>query len=170
MGAGTVYDEKTRVLWFALADEPGDMGAITHAELGDGVDLSEYVVPDGVDFGFGNSRVSGSDLLTSFDNESMGRHQAAPSIMFKRKLRETVAGDDDLAWTTFKTRRTRGTLVVFTTLANGAAPTTADEYIAFPDCETGQPLPQNTAPNAENRFRVDFAVGSQPSFGTITAS
>lgn len=170
MGAGTVYDESTRVLWFATADEPADLEAITAAELTDGVDLSGYVVPDGVTFGFGNSRVSGADLLTAFDNESMGRHQAAPSIMFKRKLRAQVDGDDDLAWTTFKSRKTAGTLVVFTTLTPGDDPATGDDYIAFPSCETGQPLPQNTAVNTENRFQVDFAVGEAPAFGTVVAS
>lgn len=170
MPAGTVFDERTRVLWFAAADEPTDHSAITAAELADAVDLSGYVVPDGVTFGFGNSRVAGGDLLTAFDNESMGRHQATPSVMFKRKLRETFDGDDDLAWTTFKTRKTPGSLVLFTTLPIGEDPGTGDDYVAFPDCESGQPMPQNTAPNAENRFQVDFAVGSEPVFGTVVAS
>lgn len=170
MPAGTVFDEQTRVLWFATEDEPSDLTAITAAELGDGVDLSGYVTPDGVTFGFGNSRVSGADLLTAFDNESMGRHQAAPSLMLKRKLRAEVDGSDDLAWTTFQTRKTQGTLVVFTTLDPGVDPATGDDYIAFPSCETGQPLPQNTAVNTENRFQVDFAVGAEPVFGTVVAS
>jgi hypothetical protein len=164
MGAGTVFDESTRVLWFADADAPSDMEAITEVELADAVDLSAYLVPDGMSFGFGNSRVSGADLLTSFDNESMGRHQAAPSATFKRKLRGDGA---ELAWTTFQARKTAGTLVVFTTLDAGADPENGDDYIAFPDCETGQPLPQNTAANTEVRFQVDFAVGSQPVFGVV---
>lgn len=170
MPAGTVYDESTRVIWFADADAPTDPAEITAAELADGVDLSGYVIPDGVTFGFGNSRVSGADLLTAFDNESMGRHQAAPSIMFKRKLREAVDGADDLAWTTFQTRKTQGTLVVFITLPTGEDPGTGDDYVLFPSCETGQPLIQNTAVNTEVRFQVDFAVGAAPVFGTVVAS
>lgn len=171
MPAGTVFDEQTRLLWFPEADEPTNLAAITTTEITtDGIDLSGYVVPDGVTFGFGNSRVSGADLLTAFDNESMGRHQAAPSVMFKRKLRAQFEGDDDLAWTTFVTRKTAGTLVVFTTLDVGADPTTGDDYIAFPSCESGQPLPQNTAVNTEVRFQVDFAVGEAPVFGTVGGS
>lgn len=170
MPAGTVYDESTRVLWFADADTPADLDAITAVELADAEDLSGYVVPDGVTFGFGNSRVSGADLLTAFDNESMGRHQAAPSITFKRKLRAAVDGADDLAWTTFQARKTQGTLIVFTTLDAGEDPGTGDDYVAFPSCETGQPLPQNTAVNTEVRFQVDFAVGAEPVFGTVVAS
>lgn len=170
MPAATVYDESTRVLWFAAADEPTDHSAITATELADAIDLSGYVVPDGVTFGFGNSRVSGADLLTAFDNESMGRHQAAPSIMFKRKLRQTVDGADDLAWTTFVTRKTQGTLVVFVTLPVGEDPGTGDDYVAFPSSETGSPLLQNTAVNTEVRFQVDFAVGEAPVHGTVVAS
>lgn len=171
MPAGVVYDEQTRLLWFPTADEPADIDAITAVEIAaDGIDLSGYVIPDGITFGFGNSRVSGADLLTAFDSESMGRHQAAPSVMFKRKLRETFEGDDDLAWQTFKTRKTGGTLVVFLALDPGADPGTGDEYVAFPACESGQPVLQNTAVNAEVRFQIDFAVGEAPVFGTVVAS
>ena len=166
MPAGTVYDESTRVYWIPDADTPADFDTITLAEFGDADDFSGYVVPDGVTFGFGNSRVSGADLLTAFDNESMGRHQAAPSVMFKRQLRD----GSELAWTTFKGRKTQGTLLVFLTLDPGADPTTGDDYIAFPSCETGSPLVQNTATNTEVRFQVDFAVGEEPVFGTLTAS
>lgn len=166
MPAGTVYDESTRVLWFAEEDTPLDLDSLGQSMLDDAIDLSGYVVPDGVTFGFGNSRVSGADLLTAFDNESMGRHQAAPSITFKRKLRN----GGELAWTTFQNRKTQGTLVVFTTLEPGDDPGTGDDYILFPECETGQPLPQNTAVNTEVRFQVDFAVGAAPVFGTVAGS
>lgn len=170
MGAGIVFDERTRLLWFADADEPTDLAAITATELGDALDVSAYVPPDGWNPNTTNQRVDGSDLLTSFNGESMGRYGTSPSVTFKRKLRAQVDGADDLAYTTFQARKTTGTLVLFNTLDPGADPGTGDDYIAYPNCETGEPLEQPTAANTEVKFAVDFAVGQAPVRGTIVAS
>lgn len=170
MGAGIVFDERTRLLWFDAADEPSDLDSITAAELGDAVDLSGYVPPDGWNPNTSNSRVDGSDLLSSFNSESMGRFGTAPTVTFKRKLRAAVDGDDDLAYTTFQTRKTTGTLVIFTTLDVGADPGTGDDYIAYPNCETGEPNDAPSAANTEVKFTVDFAVGQPPVRGTVVAS
>lgn len=166
MGAGTVYDESTRAYWFADADTPVDLAAITLAELDDGVDLSGYIIPDGLAHGATEQRVDGSDLLTDFDNESMGRHGAQPALTLKRKLRD----GGEVAFTTFSTRKQAGTLVVFETLTPGADPTTGDDYVAYPECESGKWLRQNTAKNQEVRGIVNFAVGSAPIEGTLVAS
>lgn len=170
MGAGIVFDERTRLLWFDDTDTPTDLEAITATELGDAVDLSAYLPPDGWNPNTSNQRVDGSDLLSGFNNESMGRYGVAPSVTFKRKLRAAVDGADDLAYTTFLTRKTTGTLVLFTTLDVGADPGTGDDYIAYPNCESGEIQDQATAANAEVRFVVDFAVGQAPVRGTVTAS
>lgn len=170
MGAGIVFDERTRLLWFPEADTPTDLEAITATELGDAIDVSGYVPPDGFNPNTTNNRVDGSDLLTPFNNESMGRYGDAPSVTFKRKLRAAVDGDDDLAFTTFKERKTTGTLVLFNTLPIGEDPGVGDEYKAWPNCETGEPMEQQTAADTEVRFIVDFAVGQAPVRGTITGS
>lgn len=169
MPAGVTYDERTRLLFFATVDEPTDLAAITATELGDGVDLSGYLV----DFNpnFGNSRVAGHDYLTDFDNESLGREQAAPTAVFKSKLRAEVDGADDLAYSTFLTRRTSGTFVWFNgTLTAGADPATGDRYIAFPDCECSSPKDQTLAENTEARFEIDILCGDRPVRGTVVAS
>lgn len=165
MPAGTTYDGSTRVLWFADEDEPADLDSITVAELGDAVDVSGYLVPDAFSPNFANDRVDGKDILSPFNNESMGRYGAAPTAVFKRKL---ATDGGELAWTTFQARKTRGTLVYFETLDTEVDPTTGDAYIAFP-CETGAPLPQNTAVNAETRFQVDFACLAAPVNGIVAA-
>ena len=161
MGAGTVYDESTRLYW-SVADL-ADNDAPTTGEVDAATDLSGYAIPDGVSFNLGNSRVSGADLLTAFDNESMGRFQATPSIMFKRKLRD----GSELAWDTLGDRKLQGTLIVFVTLDPGADPASGDACLVFPDCETGTPLVQNTAVNSEVRFLVDMAVGSEPKLRAV---
>lgn len=166
MPAGIVYDERTRAFWFADDDTPADLESITLAELADGVDLSGYVIPDGLAHGASEQRVDGSDLLTDFDNESIGRHGAQPALTMKRKLRD----GNELAFTTFKTRKQAGTLVVFETLPAGADPTTGDDYVAYPECESGKWQRQNTAKNQEVRGIVNFAVGSAPVEGTLVGS
>jgi hypothetical protein len=171
MGAGIVFDERTRLIWFPEADAPTDLEAITAAELAaDGVDLSAYIPPDGINPNTTDQRVDGSDLLTGFNAESMGRYGTSPSVTFKRKLRTQHEGADDLAFTTFQTRKTAGTLVLFNTLPIGEDPGTGDDYIAWPGCESGEPQEQQTAANTEVRFVVEFAVGQAPVRGTVVAS
>lgn len=164
MGAGTVYDEHVRILWFDDADTPTDLEAITVAELGDAFDVSEYVID--ANHGGSNSRVDDSDYLTAFNNESMGRYGNQPSLVLRRKIRSS---GDEVAYTTF-VRGATGTLVFFETLDQGADPGTGDTYKAYPDCETGEPNEQNLAKNQSVRFQVDFAVGSAPVRGTVVAS
>jgi hypothetical protein len=161
MPAGTVYDESTRVYWSEA--DLADNTAPTTGEIAAAIDLSGYAIPDGVAFNFGNSRVSGADLLTAFDNDSMGRFQATPSITFKRKLRN----GEEVAWDTLGDRKLQGTLIVFLTLDPGSDPTTGDACVVFPECETGAALVQNTAVNTEVRFQVDFAVGQQPELRAV---
>lgn len=161
MPAGTVYDESTRVLWSEA--DLADNTAPSTVEIDAAIDLSGYAIPDGVAFNLGNSRVSGADLLSAFDNESMGRFQATPSITFKRKLRS----GEELAWDTLGDRKLQGTLIVFLTLDPGAEPGDGDACMVFPSCETGTPLVQNTAVNTEVRFQVDFAVGEAPELRAV---
>jgi hypothetical protein len=165
MPAGIVYDEHVRLVWLDAA--PADATAITAAEVADGTDLSGYVVPDGVAFNLGNSRVSGADLLSAFDAESMGRYQASPSITFKRRLR---GSNDEVAYTTLGARGVEGTLVIFPFIDAGADPAAGDDYYAFTGCETGLPLLQNTAVNAEQAWVCDLAVGGDVILDGVVAA
>lgn len=165
MPAGNVYDEQTRVLWFADADTPADLEAITAAELADGVDLSGYMPPDGLAFGAREDRVPGADILSAYDGEAIGRYGDQPALTLKRKLRD--GGEE--AWTTFAVRRSQGTLVVFSTLDVGVDPGVGDTYRAYP-CENGSRMMQNSAANTEVKFVVNFAVTDPPVDGTVVAS
>lgn len=163
MPAATVYDESTRAYWFDDADTPASLAAIHTGELADAIDLSGYVTPDGLVHGASDQRVDGADLLTAFDAESMGRYGNQPSLMLKRKLRN----GGEVAFNTFKTRKQAGTLVIFETLAPGVAPAAGAAYVAYPECESGQWLRQNTAKNQEVRGQVNFAVGAAPVEGAL---
>lgn len=164
MGAGTTYDGSTRLYWFADDDTPTDLEAITLVELTDAVDLSGYLVSFNPNFS--DSRVDGKDWLTSHDNESIGRFGTKPVGEFKRKLADD---DAELAWTTFATRKARGTLVYFNTLPDETDPTTGDDYIAI-RCQHGSRQQRELAANTEVRFGIEFAVFTAPVDGTLVAS
>lgn len=164
MGAGMVYDGNTRVWW--LDDDPTNVNAPTVAEIGAGEDVTAYLAIDGLAFNMGNSRVSGADLLSAFDSESMGRFQAAPSLTFKLKLRD----GGEVAWTTLGDRGVTGCLVVRLSVPHGTAVAAAQKVMVFPTCETGIPNVQNTAANTEERFVVDLAVGNEPKLKASVAA
>lgn len=164
MPAGVVFDENTRVFW--LDTNPADTSAPTAAEVNAGHDLTGYLAPDGLALNTGNSRVSGADLLDGFDSESMGRHQAAPALTFKRRLRGSNA---QVAWTTLGARGVQGCLVVLPFLAPDDTPAAADDCYVFPFCETGVPQLANTAMNTEQRFITPLAVGAAPVYDAVVA-
>jgi hypothetical protein len=163
MPAGIVFDEQTRVLWFAEEDTPVSLASIHTGDIADAVDLTGYIAPDGLAFGATEARVDGGDLLDGYDSQSMGRYGDQPALTLKRKLRD----GGEVAWTTFATRRQQGTLVVFLGIDVGANPGLGDTYVAYPQCENGTRMLQNSAANAEVKFIVNFAVGEKPVYGTV---
>lgn len=165
MPAGVVYDENTRAFW--LDTNPADTSAPTVAEIAAGFDMTGYLTIDGLARNTGNSRVAGGDLLDGFDAESMGRHQAAPTLTLKRRLRGSNAEE---AWTTLGSRGVQGCLVVLPFLAPDDTPSATDSCEVYPSCETGSPQLQNTAANTEQRFIVPIAVGSSPVYDAVVAA
>ena len=154
MPAGETYDGQVRVFW--LDADPTDPNAPTEAELTDGVDLSGYVLPETIDYGFKNDTVEDRDALSSFDPQSAGRHGAHPTMDFRDTLRATGAR---LAWDTLGDRLITGCLVTFEGVAEGAEVNDGDACRVFTGCETGQPMPRNVALNTARRFGVEFFVG-----------
>lgn len=167
MPAGENYDGMVRAFW--LDTNPADPDAPTIAEVVTaGEDLSGYLIPDGVAYNIGNSRVSGADLLSSFDAESMGRHQAAPVLTLKKRLLD----GGEAAWTTLGERHISGCLVVFEHVGGAEAsdPVAGAPCFVFTSCQTGQPKPLNTATNTEKRFEVELAVGGRPYLNAVLAA
>lgn len=161
MPAGNAYDGRCRL--YILDEAPADPEGPTLVELAAGSHLSGYVPPDGISYNIGNARVSGADLLSSFDAEAMGRHQAAPSVKFKQKL---VTGETE-AWDELNERHRVVTLVCFEDIDEDAEIVDGDACFVFTSCQIGQPVPQNTATNTERQFQVDFAVGGRPYLNAV---
>jgi hypothetical protein len=164
MPAGTVYEEHFRVLWFDDADTPTDLEAITVTELADAFDTTGYLTE--FDHGGSNDRVADGDYLQRFKPESMGTYGNQPKATFRRQLKGT---GDEVAYTTF-VLGALGTIVVFETLPLGADPGVGDSYKAYPQCDTGEPQEMSPAHNEPVRFTVEWACGSKPVRGVVTAS
>lgn len=158
------YDGRTRLVW--LDTNPDDLDAPTLIEIAAGTDLSGYLIQETFDPGTGNSRVDDSDALTSFDNESMGRHQSAPSAMFKTEL---VDGSTD-AWDTLGARLVSGCLLFFESVPEGSDITAGDVVDVYPSAMTGNPLRQTTAKNTTRRFKVEWAIGEAPHLAAIVTA
>ena len=159
--AGDTYDGRIRVHW--LDDDPLDPTAITLTEIAAGDDLSAYVIPETIDYGFKNDTVEDRDGLSSFDPQSPGRHGAHPTMDFKTRLaadaeEEDGSGDTD-ALDSVGGRLKRGCLVVCEDATEGSGIAVGDLCHVFTGCQTGQPMPRNVALNAARRFGVEFFVG-----------
>jgi len=152
MPAGETYDGRVRIFW--LDNDPANPAEPTIAEIEAGKHLSGYGIPDGVAYNIGNERVSGRDLLSSFNAESPGRRAAAPVLTLRRKLRGSAPGQGELAWETLGERNIQGCLVVFEAVDEGRDVAAGDACFVFLGAETGEPVPVNTAPNAETRFEA----------------
>lgn len=159
--AGDTYDGRVRVRW--LDDDPANPNAIKLSEILAGVDLSEYVIPETIDYGFKNDTVEDRNALSSFDPQSPGRHGAHPVIDFKTRLAADAVDADGSGETdaldTVGARLTRGCLVVCEDATEGADIAVGDLCHVFTGCQTGQPMPRNVAVNQSRRFGVDFFVG-----------
>lgn len=153
MPAGENYDGRVRVHW--LDTDPSDPEAPTVAEVTAGVDLSGYVIPESIDYGFKNDTVEDRDGLSSFDPQSPGRHGAHPVMDFKTKL---ANGDTD-ALDTLGARLTQGCLVVSEDATEGSPLVAGDLCHVFTGCQLGQPLPRNVALNTSRRFGAEMFVG-----------
>lgn len=154
MPAGETYDGRVRVVW--LEDDPVNPAAIKIAEINAGEDLSGYVIPESIDYGFKNDTVDDRDALSSFDPQSPGRHGAHPQMDFKTRLAD---GTSKVALDTVGERLTAGCLVVCEDATEGSDIAVGDLVHVFTSCQTGQPMPRNVALNTSRRFGVEFFVG-----------
>lgn len=164
MTAGIVHEEHIRVFW--LDSDPTSIAAPTVAQITAGEDITEYLVPEGLEINPTNNRVDDGTLLSKFVGQAMGTFGYAPRLMLKRKL----ADGSEAAWTLFGEHGVTGALVVFRDLAPGVAVAAAQKCEVYPGCETGAPELQNTAANATQRFGVPIAVSEQPELNAVVAA
>lgn len=164
MTAGIVHEEHIRVFW--LDDDPVAVATPTVAEITAGVDVTGYLIPEGLETNPTNNRVDDGSLLSKFIGQAMGTYGYQPRLMLKRKLE----GGAEAAWTLFNGHGVKGALVVFRDLPPTTAVAAAQKCEVYPGCETGAPEPQNTAANATQRFGVPIAVSATPNLNATVAA
>lgn len=122
-----------------------------------GTNLTGFIPKDGFNPGVTNNRVTGGDLGSTFTDESMGTWGSQLAI--------TAYHDDvsDVAYDTIGVQGVTGAIVV---VPNGPAQVGSKCYV-WGDVEFGQPVPMQTAENAQQKFTADVAVRKAPNMHAV---
>lgn len=159
--ARLVFDENYAVFW--LDTPPAVPAAPTVAELTAGTDLTAFIPKDGFKPGVTNNRVSGGSLNEAFLDESMGTWQSQLTVDYY--LDKVTA--DNTAADTIGTRLTTGAIVA---IWDGGGNASGSKCYVWPDVETGQSVPMDTAENARQKATAEFAVRQAPNFAAVVAT
>lgn len=154
-----VHEGNTKVTWtLAIADiaEP------TVAELNAGVDISTYVPVDGVKPSQNQTNVDSKAITDRFDAQVVGSWGGEFGMTFFRD------DTDDDAWELCE-YGTNGFLVVRRGVDWEDAWAAADKVEVYP-AEMHQPIPVETAGNAQDRFTEKFAITSTPDLKAVVAA
>jgi hypothetical protein len=153
-----VFDGNYEV--YFLPSAISDASAPSLAAMQAGTNLTAFIPKDGFNPAVTNNRVQGGDLASLFVDESMGTYTSAMTIAcFK----------DDTADTAYDTIGVQGATGAIVVVPNGPAAQGVKAYV-WPDVEFGQPIPMQTAANAQQKFTADVAVRKQPNFHATVAA
>lgn len=154
-----VHEGMTKV---ALVPTIANISAPTVAELTAGTDITELLTKDGLQISLNQNYADNSSLAGRFDAQVVGSFGGNPTLVFKR---DNVT---DTAWDLF-TWGTNTNLVVRRGQPYGEAWAAADKVEAYP-IQTHEPVPNNTAANAQATATVGTAVTSQPDLHAVVAA
>lgn len=161
MTRGPVYEGNYKVHFVTTI---ASIAAPTVAEVTAGDYLGRLITKDGVALGISQNRVESSSIDELFDSERMGSWKAAPALTLYRDDTSEVDGWDLIA------NGTTGYLVICPWLAgSGNLPAAGDSAYVFP-VEMGVAQPADSAANAPQTFRVEFAVTSEPDLDATVAA
>lgn len=161
---GTItLDGKTRVAWFAAADTPADLDAITVAEFAASTDLQGSITPDGLQINATTGKIDNSNLGSTFTTNTNGRTSFDAMLKLHRN---SVAGDviRELLF-----RDAVGTLVVRRGVPKATAWTAGQEYKAYPT-ECGEENDPTSAAEQNWDYEVPITVSDDPSTRGVVAA
>lgn len=150
-----VYDGNFEV--YFLPSAIADASAPSLAAVTAGTNLTGFVPKDGFNPAVTNNRVQGGDLSTLFVDESMGTYSSAMTI---------DCYHDDTADTAYDTIGVKGTTGAIVVVRKGPA-AVGSKCDVWPDVEFGNPIPVQTAANAQQKFKADVAVRKEPNFHAV---
>jgi hypothetical protein len=157
--AAYVHEGMTKVSWVPTVADPS---APTVAELGAGTDITELLTKDGLNISLSQNMVDNSSLAETFDAQVVGSWGGSVTLTIKRD------NDTDAGWALF-THGEIGNLVVRRGVAYDTAWTAADDVEVYP-AQSGEPVPNATAANAQATATVEMAVTAQPDLHAVVAT
>lgn len=155
-----VYEGKTRIQWVTTISSKT---APTVAELNAGTNITSYVTKDGLTTPATQNMVDNATIAETFDAQVVGSWGGALELMMRREY------PTDTAWDLLSYGDS-GYIVVRRGIAVSTAYAAGQKVEVYP-AQAHQPVMEPSAANEQQRFKVAFAVTSEPSMkATVAAS
>lgn len=153
-----VHEGNTKATWCTTVD---DIAEPSPTELNAGVELSTYLPVDGLKPSQNQNMVDSKALTDTFDAQVVGSWGGEFGLTFFRD------DTDDDAWELCE-HGTNGYLVIRRGVDWATAWTAGDKVEVYP-AQMHQPIPGETAGNAQDRFSEKFGITRTPDLkATVT--
>lgn len=153
-----IHEGLTKVSWVVTLSS---ISSPTAVQLNAGTDISTFITKDGLNISLTQNNVANTSLSETFDSQLVGSWAGDPSITFKRN------NASDTAWDLFEWGAV-GFLAIRRGIAYGTTWTAAQKAEIYP-AQAHEPVPNNTAANAQATATVKFAITSQPDLHAVVA-
>jgi len=154
-----VHEGNTKAAWCTAI---ADIAEPTVTELNAGVDISTYLTIDGLKPSQNQNMVDSKALTDTFDAQVVGSWGGEFGVMFFRD------DDEDDAWE-LCVYGTNGFLVVRRAMPWDTAWTASQKVEVYP-AQMHQPIPGETAGNAQDRFTEKFGITRTPDLKAVVAA
>lgn len=153
-----VFEGRTNVYWLTAC---ANIAAPTVAEITAGVALTTFVSKDGVATNATTNNVDSATIAEVFDAQVVGSWGGEVELTM---FRDATA---DTAWN-LCVYGTAGFLVIDRFRVSGVLPSATHKVEVWP-AQMHQPVPENSASNALQRFVAKFAITSAPNLKATVA-
>ena len=154
-----IHEGMTKVAWVVTLSS---VSAPSAAQLTAGTDITTFITKDGLNISLTQNNVENTSLAETFDSQLVGSWGGDPSITFKRN------NASDTAWDLFEWGAV-GFLVVRRGVLFSTAFAAAQKVEVYP-AQAHEPVPNNTAANAQSTATVKFAITAQPDLHAVAAA
>jgi hypothetical protein len=152
------HETMTQVWWVVTI---ANKAAPTAAEITAGTALGGFIAKDGVAVNYTTNKVDSSTITENFNSQLAGSTGADVELTM---FRDNTA---DTAWNLW-VHGTNGFLVIRRGVASATAATAAQKVEVYP-AQQLQPVPDNSAQDAQVRFIAGIAVTSEPNLKATVA-
>lgn len=154
-----IHEGMTKVAWVVTLSS---VSAPSAAQLVAGTDITALMTKDGLNISLSQNNVDNSSLAETFDSQLVGSWSGDPSLTFKRN------NAADTAWDLFEWGAV-GFLVVRRGFLFSTAFVATNKLEVYP-AQAHEPIPNNTAANAQATATVKLAITAQPDLHAVAAA